>query len=75
MFEEHHTESDFYDVTVVCKSNGSEANEANPHSARSSHKTVKAHKFVLSSCSTFFSDILKSTTSMDKYNKTLFYSI
>lgn len=59
-FQEHRTESDFYDVILACKN--SNTNNIDQVTRQASHRTVKAHKFILSSCSTFFKDVLKSMT-------------
>lgn len=60
-FQELRTESSFSDVTLACKvHDGNADSDLNP---RRSHRTIKAHRFVLSSCSTFFKDIFMSMTS------------
>ena len=58
-FRELRDDSDFFDVTLAC-SDESDINSAGPEKSGSIHKTVRAHKVILSSCSIFFKDLLRS---------------
>ena len=61
-FQELRTESSFSDVTLACRVNDFSIGNSESNSRRS-QRTIKAHRFVLSSCSTFFKDIFMSMNS------------
>jgi len=60
-FRELRKENDFFDVTLACATFDESANSHDLTGLpRTSHKTVRAHKLILSACSVFFKDLLKS---------------
>jgi hypothetical protein len=62
-FRDLRNDSDFFDVTLACSDESSVNNSAGSEASRPpTHKTVRAHKVILSSCSIFFKDLLRSMT-------------
>ena len=63
-FRELRKDNDFFDVTLACATFDESANHHDlPGIHRTSHKTIRAHKLILSACSVFFKDLLKSMNS------------
>ena len=62
-FRELRNDKDFFDVTLACSAFDETANSLELSGGggglqRQSHKTVRAHKLILSACSAFFKDLL-----------------
>ena len=63
-FRELRKDNDFFDVTLACATFDDSTNHHDLSGIhRSSHKTIRAHKLILSACSVFFKDLLKSMNS------------
>jgi len=64
-FRELRKDNDFFDVTLACATFDDSANNHDLPGLhhRASHKTIRAHKLILSACSAFFKDLLKSMNS------------
>ena len=63
-FRELRNDTDFFDVTLACSTDdgslkNSGLSDRDP-GGKPRHKTVRAHKVILSACSVFFKDLLKS---------------
>ena len=64
-FRELRNDTDFFDVTLACSTDDGSSHKNSGLSDRDPggkprHKTVRAHKVILSACSVFFKDLLKS---------------
>ena len=76
-FRELRDDSDFFDVTLACSTTdtgaGGTSGSSLADSGSKSHKTVRAHKVILSSCSIFFKDLLRAMNTSGSQVQPLIY--